>query len=60
MLNLKEIDVSIDQLFLDPNNPRYADMEDIINPVPDEKLRKNVYKKELRNVFLMQGLRYSN
>jgi hypothetical protein len=38
MLNLKEINLKIEQLFLDPNNPRYADIAEIANPVPEGKV----------------------
>lgn len=35
---LKPIDVTIDQLLLDPNNPRFAELGDSTNDVPDSRI----------------------
>jgi ParB-like nuclease domain len=52
MINLKEIDLKIEQLFLDPNNPRYADIAEIANPVPDEKVSdERVQKRALERIL---------
>lgn len=52
MMKLKEIELDVSQLFLDPNNPRYADIEDIANPVPDEKVaNERVQKRALERIL---------
>ena len=52
MIKLKEIEVGVNQLFLDPNNPRYADMEDIANPVSDEKVAdERVQKRAIERIL---------
>jgi len=52
MMMLKEIEVNVDQLFLDPNNPRYADIEEIANPVPDDKVADDkVQKKAMERIM---------
>jgi len=52
MMRLKEIEANIEQLFLDPNNPRYADIEDIVNTVSDEKVVDDkVQKKALERIM---------
>ena len=37
---LIEAIVAIDDLFLDPNNPRFADLDTIIRPVPPERVHE--------------------
>jgi hypothetical protein len=52
MMKLKEIEVDVNQLFLDPNNPRYADMEDIANPIPDNKVAdERVQKRAIERIL---------
>lgn len=36
--HLSPIEVNLDQLLLDPNNPRFADFEDNTRPVPDKRV----------------------
>jgi hypothetical protein len=38
MGGLRETGVSIHNLYLDPNNPRFADLQDKVHPVPRERV----------------------
>lgn len=62
MQNLKEITVSVNQLFLDPNNPRYADIADQSRLVPlervaEERVQKRAFERILN--FDIQPLKDS-
>jgi hypothetical protein len=47
---LKPIDVKLDQLLLDPNNPRFAEFDENSNQVPEirfaeDKIKKDTYER---------------
>lgn len=49
---LEEIEVRIDDLFLDPNNPRFADLHDRVGAVPPERITESgVQEKALERIL---------
>jgi hypothetical protein len=50
--NLQQVDVGIDNLFLDPNNPRFADLQDKTNLIPTNRIcEKTVQDKALSRIL---------
>ncbi len=54
--------VTLEQLLLDPNNPRFSELGEIINPIPegrfaDEKVQSNTYDKMRDPMFDVSELR---
>lgn len=43
---LKPIDIKLDQLLLDPNNPRFAEFDDSANPVPEIRFGEDKIQKD--------------
>ena len=43
-IRLEGVDLPIDQLFLDPNNPRYAD-KDLLRKIPEEKVHQDTVQE---------------
>ncbi|MHB8087130.1 MAG: hypothetical protein ACYDH2_02665 [Anaerolineaceae bacterium] len=43
---LSPIEIGIDQLLLDPNNPRFADFEDASNPVPESRISEERVQRD--------------
>jgi hypothetical protein len=59
---LEPIEVTLDQLLLDPNNPRFAELGDSDNPVPEsrigeEKVQNNTYERMKSKRFDVAELR---
>jgi hypothetical protein len=59
---LSPISVSLDQLLLDPNNPRFSELGEILNSIPegrfaDEKVQANTYEKMRDPMFDVAELR---
>ena len=49
---LREIEVSLDDLCLDPNNPRFADLQDKLSPVPSHRVSEaGVQEKALKRIL---------
>jgi hypothetical protein len=52
MTTLRELVVPVDRLFLDPNNPRFADLQDKLQPVaPDRITEQGVQQKALARIL---------
>ena len=43
---LKSIEVNLDQLLLDPNNPRFAEFEENSNPVPEIRFAEDRVQRD--------------
>ena len=43
---LREAIVPIDDLFLDPNNPRFADLDTLMRPVPESRVHEETVQKK--------------
>jgi hypothetical protein len=59
---LSPIDIKLDQLLLDPNNPRFSELGEQLNPVPegrfaDEKVQANTLEKMKAPIFDVAELR---
>jgi len=59
---LAPIKVSLDQLLLDPNNPRFSELGEVLNPIPegrfaDEKVQANTFEKMKDTMFDVVELR---
>ena len=60
-MNFKKETAKIDSLFLDPNNPRFADISDdalniSINRFTEEEIQKEAYEKMLHPKFDIKTL----
>jgi hypothetical protein len=52
MKPLTEADVSTDALYLDPNNPRFADLQDRVQPVPASRvIEQGVQDRDLARIL---------
>ncbi|MBS0362979.1 MAG: ParB-like nuclease domain-containing protein [Proteobacteria bacterium] len=59
---LSPIELSLDQLLLDPNNPRFSELGEVLNSIPegrfaDEKVQANTYEKMRDPMFDVAELR---
>lgn len=52
MTTLRELVVPVDSLYLDPNNPRFADLQDRLQPIaPDRVTEQGVQQKALARIL---------
>ena len=50
--HLREIEVPIESLYLDPNNPRFADLQDRLQPVPQDRIAEaGVQERALKRIL---------
>jgi hypothetical protein len=61
---LRDIEVGLDDLYLDPNNPRFSDLQDRVQAVPSERVAEdgvqaNALRRILDDRFAVEDLRNS-
>jgi hypothetical protein len=59
---LTPVHVTLDQLLLDPNNPRFSELGEELNPIPearfaDDKVQANTFEKMKADIFDVAELR---